>query len=222
MPDSKELIKEFKSVVSGSNSFLDSIIPPLLFLIINAILGFQPALWSYLAIGVFISLLRLLHKQKAIFALGGLGAALVAIGLRYFLNSSQAYFLPTVFNDGLIMLALLISTVIKRPAVAFTSALTRRWPLEWYWHEKVRPAYSDVTIIWVVYYGLKLVIQYMLFRQGNIYMLAIFNFFGGWPALILLLIVSYTYGQNRFRKLKGLSVQEFLQKNTTTLAKPAA
>lgn len=212
MPGSKELFEEFKSVFSGSNSLLDSIFPPLLFLIINAIFGFQPALWSSLAIGVIISLLRLLRKQKVIFALGGLGAALLAIGLRYFLNSSQAYFLPTIINDGLIMLTLLVSIVIKRPAVAFTSALTRRWPLEWYWHEKVRPAYSDVTIIWVAYYGLKLAIQYMLFRQGNVYRLAIFNFFGGWPALILLLIVSYLYGQNRLRKLKGPSVQEFLQK----------
>jgi len=212
MPDSKELFEEFRSVFSGSNSLLDSLLPPLLFLIINAVFGFQPALWASLGIGAIITGLRLLHRQKIAFALGGLGAALLAIGLRYLLNSSQAYFLPTLINDSLIMLALLVSTIINRPAVAFTSAFTRRWPLDWYWHAQVRPAYSEVTAIWVVYYALKIAIEFVLFRQGNVYRLAIFNFIGGWPALILLLIVSYLYGQKRLRNLKGPSIQEFIQK----------
>ena len=212
MPDSKELFEEFRSVFSGSNSLLDSLLPPLLFLIINAVFGFQPALWASLGIGAIITGLRLLRRQKIAFALGGLGAALLAIGLRYLLNSSQAYFLPTLINDSLIMLALLVSTIINRPAVAFTSAFTRRWPLDWYWHAQVRPAYSEVTAIWVVYYALKIAIEFVLFRQGNVYRLAIFNFIGGWPALILLLIVSYVYGQKRLRNLKGPSVQEFIQK----------
>jgi len=212
MPDSKELFEEFRSVFSGSNSLLDSLLPPLLFLIINAVFGFQPALWASLGIGAIITGLRLLRRQKIAFALGGLGAALLAIGLRYLLNSSQAYFLPTLINDSLIMLALLVSTIINRPAVAFTSAFTRRWPLDWYWHAQVRPAYSEVTAIWVVFYALKIAIEFVLFRQGNVYRLAIFNFIGGWPALILLLIVSYLYGQKRLRNLKGPSVQEFIQK----------
>lgn len=212
MPDSKELFEEFRSVFSGSNSLLDSLLPPLLFLIINAVFGFQPALWASLGIGAIITGLRLLRRQKIAFALGGLGAALLAIGLRYLLNSSQAYFLPTLINDSLIMLALLVSTIINRPAVAFTSAFTRRWPLDWYWHAQVRPAYSEVTAIWVVYYALKIAIEFVLFRQGNVYRLAIFNFIGGWPALILLLIVSYLYGQKRLRNLKGPSIQEFIQK----------
>jgi len=211
MPDSKELIEEFKSIFSGSNSLLDSFLPPLLFLVINALFGFQQALWASLGIGMVITALRLLRRQKIAFALGGLGAALFAIGLRYFLNSSKAFFLPALINDSLIMLALLVSIIVNRPAVAFTSALTRRWPLNWYWHERIRPAYTEVTYFWVVYYALKLLILYMVYRQGNLYRLAIINFISGWPALILLLIISYIYGQKRLQNLKGPSVQEFIQ-----------
>lgn len=211
MPDNKELIEEFKSVFSGSNSLLDSFLPPLLFLVINTLFGFQQAFWASLGIGIAIAILRLLRRQKIAFALGGLGAALFAIGLRYFLNSSKAYFLPTLINDSLIMLALFVSIIVNRPAVAFTSALTRRWPLNWYWHERIKPAYAEVTYFWVVYYALKLIILYMIYRQGNLYRLAIINFISGWPALILLLIISYIYGQKRLRNLKGPSVQEFIQ-----------
>jgi hypothetical protein len=211
MPDRKELVEEFRSVFSGGNSLLDSFLPPLLFLAINALFGFQQALWASLGIGMVITALRLLRKQKIAFALGGLGAALLAIVLRYFLNSSKAYFLPTLINDSLIMLALFVSIIINRPAVAFTSALTRRWPLNWYWHEQIKPAYTEVTYFWVAYYALKVLLLYIIYQQGNLYRLAIINFVVGWPALILLLIISYIYGQKRLQKLKGPSVQEFIQ-----------
>jgi len=69
MPDSKELFEEFKSVFSGSNSILDSLLPPLLFLIINAIFGFQIAFWASHGIGVVIKALRLLRQQKLSFML---------------------------------------------------------------------------------------------------------------------------------------------------------
>ncbi|MDP2965839.1 MAG: DUF3159 domain-containing protein [Pelolinea sp.] len=211
MPDSKELFEEFKSVFSGSNSLLDSLLPPLLFLIINTAFGFQPALWASLGIGAVITILRLLQRQKASYALGGLSAALLAIGLRYLLNSAQAFFLPAIINGGLTTLVLLISILVKRPAVAFTSALTRRWSLGWYWHPRVRPAYSEVTAIWVVYFALKLAVQVLLYRQGNVDGLALLNLIGGWPALILLLIISYLFGLKHLHDLKRPSVQEFLQ-----------
>ena len=164
VPDSKELFEEFISVFSGSSSLLDSLLPPLLFLIINAAFGFQPALWASLGIGAVIIILRLLRRQKAVFALGGLSAALLAIGLRYLLDSAQAFFLPAFINGSLTTLVLLISIIVKRPAVAFTSALTRRWPLRWYWYPRVRPTYGEVNAIWVVYSALKLAVQVVLYR----------------------------------------------------------
>jgi len=211
MPDSKELFEEFKSVFSGSSSLLDSLLPLLLFLIINAAFGFQPALWASLGIGAVITILRLLRRQKAIYALGGLGAALLAICLRYLLDSAQAFFLPAIINGSLTTLVLLTSILVKRPAVAFTSALTRRWPLRWYWHPRVRPAYGEVTAIWVVYSLLKLAVQVVIYRHGNVDGLVLFNLIGGWPALIPLLIISYLYGLKRLRELNDPSVQEFVE-----------
>lgn len=209
MPDSKELLEEFKSVFSGSHALLDSVLPPLLFLIINAIFGFQAAMISALVIGAGITGIRISRGQKIWYALGGIGAAGLAIGLRYLLDSTTAFFLPTLINGGLTTFVLLTSILVKRPAVAFTSALTRRWPLEWYWHPKVRPAYSEVTAIWVFFSGIKLAIQTNLYTRQELIRIAYFNFFSGWPALILLLVISYVFGLKRLSSLKGPSVDEF-------------
>jgi len=37
----------------------------------------------------------------------------------------------------------------------------------------------------------------------------LFNLISGWPATILLLVISYIYGQNRLEALRGPSVEEF-------------
>lgn len=209
MPDSKELLEELKSVFSGSNALLDSTLPPLLFLVINTLFGFQAAMGSSLAVAVVITISRIARKQRIWYALGGIGAAGLAIGLRYLFNTATAFFLPILINGGLTTLILLASILVRRPAVAFTSALTRRWPLEWYWHPKVRPAYAEVTAIWVIFSGIKLAIQSHLYTRQALIPLAYFNFFSGWPAMILLLVISYVYGLKRLSRLKGPSVDEF-------------
>ena len=209
MPDSKELLEEFKSVFSRSNALLDSALPPLLFLITNAIFGFQAAMISALVIGAGITGIHIARGQKIWYALGGIGAAGLAIGLRYLLNSTTAFFLPTLINGGLTTFVLFVSILVNRPAVAFTSALTRRWPQEWYWHPKVRPAYTEVTAIWVVFSGIKLAIQSHLYTRQQFIPLSYFNFFSGWPAMILLLVIGYVYGLKRLGGLNGPSVDEF-------------
>jgi len=84
MPDSRGLLEELQSVFSGSNTLLDSLLPPILFLIINTLLGFQAAMSALLAIGAGITVLRLARGHKFWYALGGIGAALLAIGLALF------------------------------------------------------------------------------------------------------------------------------------------
>jgi hypothetical protein len=207
----RELLEELKLVFSGRNSILDSILPPLLFVLVNALFGLMPALWSAFGSSLLFTLLRLIRRQPIGYALLGAGATALAGGLALLLKRADAFFLPSLVNGALTVLVLLLSLVFKRPAVAFTSSVTRRWPLEWYWQERVRPAYSEVTAIWAVYSVLKLALQYYFYRQGQTNALAVFNLVSGWPTLILLLVVSYLYGLKRLKQLGGPSVEEFKQ-----------
>ena len=205
----RELLEELKLVFSKRNSILDSVIPPLLFMLANALFGLTPALWAAFSGSLAFFLLRLFRREPLKFALVGAGATALAVGLVLLLKSAQAFFLPSLVNGALTVLVLLVSLIIKRPAVAFTSYLTRRWPLGWYWHERVRPAYSEVTAFWAVYSAVKLVFQYYFYRQAQTNALAVFNLVSGWPALIVLLVVSYLYGLKRLSQLGGPSVEEF-------------
>jgi len=54
----RELLNEFRLVL-GNGSLLDAILPPVIFLIINSIFGFQAAMWTALGLAVVIAGLRL-------------------------------------------------------------------------------------------------------------------------------------------------------------------
>jgi hypothetical protein len=206
----QELGEELKSVFAGRGvKLLDAALPVLIFLAINPRFGIPLALaLSAAASGLFF-LIRLWQKDNLYYALGGLGAVLIAGVFAYLSDSAVGFFLPGLVTSGLTVLLLIISAVIKRPLAALTSHLTRSWPLTWYWHPQVRPAYSEVTLFWAFGFGLRLGLEYWLYQQGAVGSLGLIRTVLGWPYTILLLILSYLYGLWRLSKLAGPSVEEF-------------
>lgn len=205
----QEVLDEFRSVVLGRHKILDAIVPPLVFVLANAIFGLQVASAAALGSALAFTAYRLIKRQPFGYALGGVGGVVLAILIATLSGRAEGYFLPTLITSSLTAAACLISVILRRPLVAFTSYLTRRWPLNWYWHPQVRPSYSEVTIAWALFFGLRAIAQYFFIRQGEIVATGIANVLLGWPALILLLILSYVYGLWRLRHLQGPSVQEF-------------
>jgi hypothetical protein len=205
---SRELLDELRTVV-GNVGLLDMILPPILFLLLNGLAGFNAAMIGALGTALLIAILRLRRKQSLIYALAGMASVGLAIALAYLLGRSEGYFLPDIVN-GMLMIALaLVSLVIRKPMVAWTSYLARRWPLDWYWHARIRPAYTEVTLAWIAFFVLRLFWQVTLFEGHNASQLALVNALTGWPATIVLLIVSYLYGIWRLATLHGPSVEEF-------------
>lgn len=209
MPEkARELLEEFRSV-TGKVGLLDTILPPVLFLLLNGLAGFEAAMIGALGLAIIIAIVRLRRKQSLSYALAGLGSVGLAIALAYFLGRSEGYFLPAIVNGALTVALALFSLIIRKPMVAWTSYLARRWPLDWYWHERVRPAYTEVTVVWALFFALRLFWQVTLFQNSEISQLALVNALMGWPAIILLLVFTYLYGTWRLAQLGGPSVKEF-------------
>ena len=204
-----ELLEEIRTVFTGRNSFFDAILPPIIFLLINGLVGFQAAMWSALILSAGIAILRIVRKQSLTYALAGVGSVAVAIGLARYLGKSEGFFLPGLISGSMTLLLTILGLVIRRPMVAWTSYIARRWPLDWYWHPQVRPAYSEVTFAWVIFFAARLLLQFALFENQDVNSLALTNFVTGWPATILLLIFSYLYGTWRLAQLSGPSVEEY-------------
>lgn len=209
MPDkARELLEEFRAV-TGKVGLLDTVLPPVLFLLLNGLAGFTAAMTGALGLSVLIALLRLRRGQSLVYALGGMGSVGLAVALALLLGRSEGFFLPGIVNGGLTVALALVSLLIRKPMVAWTSYLARRWPLDWYWHERVRPAYTEVTVVWLAFFAVRLLWQVTLYQNNNVDQLAFVNTLTGWPAIIALLVFSYLYGTWRLARLGGPSVEEF-------------
>ena len=209
MSKSEELLAELRTVVFTRNQWLDSFLPPIVFIILNSLTDLTIALVGAFIIALLIGIYRLIRRQPWIYALGGIGGVFLAGLIAWIVGGAQGYFLPGIVSGAVTTVLCLVSVLFKRPVVAWTSYITRRWPLDWYWHPKVLPAYSEVTIFWAIFFALRTFLQFELFQRQAASALGVVQLLTGWPALIILLVASYLYGMWRLRTLGGPSVEEF-------------
>jgi hypothetical protein len=211
MQKTRELFDEFKNVVLGKNNLVDVILPTLVFLVLDALGGFNAALWGSLVVAAGFTIFRVWKKQSPVYALVGLVLAAFATLTAFLAQTPQVAFLPGILTNALTVLAAVASNLAGRPLVAFTSHLTRGWALNWYWHPRVRPAYSEVTWLWALFFAAKLAVQMDVYLAGgSASRLAWINLWLGWPALVVLLVVSYVYGLWRLQRLQGPGLEEFV------------
>jgi hypothetical protein len=206
----KELQEELKLVLSGRGArLLDSFLPLLIFLLTNALFGVNVALGAALVVAGLVAIFRIIKKESLVYALSGFGGVLLAGVFVKLSGSESGFFLPDLISGAMTVVLCTVSVVINRPLVAWTSFVTRRWPLDWYWHPKVLPAYNEVTVIWAVAFSIRLALEFWLFQQKAVDALGIIKIILGWPFIVILLIASYLYGLWRLGRLEGPSIDEF-------------
>jgi predicted membrane protein len=206
-----EIIEEFRTIVLGRSNLFDTIVPPVIFVIANTVAGFDAAMVVALGVALVIAFLRWRRQESLIYALGGIVGVVMALGLSVLLNRAEGFFLPGIVISAITTIVAVISNLIGRPMVAWTSYIAHRWPWEWYLHQRVRPVYSEVTWFWAIFFGSRLLLQTSLFQNAEVDLLAWANLLLGWPATAVLLVVTYLYGSWRLQKLGGPSVEEFQQ-----------
>jgi hypothetical protein len=206
----KELRGEFRAVFSGRGTrLLDSFFPLLVFLITNPISGLNYAIWGSLVVAGLLAVYRIFQRESLVYSLGGLGGVLLATVFVKLSGSEAGFFLPGFISGAVTVVLCVVSVAINRPLVAWTSFVTRRWPLDWYWHPKVLPAYNEVTIMWAVAFSARLALEFWFFQRGALSALGVTRVFLGWPYTVILLIASYLYGLWRLGHLKGPGIDEF-------------
>lgn len=206
----QELFSELKFVLSGKgNQWLDSLFPIIVFLIVLPIAGDEISLIIGLGISSIFLILRLIKRDSLVYTLGGLGSVLLAWIFIRLSGTETGFVLPGLISGAITIVICVVSVMFNRPLVAWTSYIARRWPLEWYWHPKVLPAYNEVTIAWAVLFTIRLLLKYYFFQQGAVEVASWLEIGLGWPFTISLLVVSYLYGHWRLGSLNGPSTDEF-------------
>ena len=202
-----EILEELKAVLSGKT--VDALLPPLVFVLVNSILGLEAAAIAAVLFALLIGFLRLMRRQSLSYALGGLTMVILAAALAFLTRDATNYFIPAIVGSALLLFLTLASLLAGKPLAAWASHLTRGWPLDWFWRRDIKPAYVEVTWFWALILLARLTVQIILYQAGDAARLAWANILLGWPVTILILIATYIYGIWRLSRLGGPGVDEF-------------
>ena len=203
----EEILEELHSIFFKKT--FDAILPPLIYAVINSIFGLIPAVILAVTTAIFNSGRRIIKNENWKYSFAGLAGVIFASSLAYLSNNAGNYFIPAITSSALFLLAAVISLLIGKPLAAWASHLSRGWPLEWFWRKDIKPAYREVTIFWTFYFALRLSIQLNLFFNDSVLNLAWINIILSWPAITVVLVISYIYGIWRLNNLGGPGVEEF-------------
>ena len=190
----QDIREEIRSLFVGDRTLGDSFAPPLLFVAVNAVWSLGIAAGVAVATGAAVAFWRVRRGQQIIYAVAGI----VAVGFAAFLalrtGRAESYFLPGIVSALGYAGGTLLSILVKRPLSGWTSWAYRRWPLDWYWRDDVRPAYTHVSWYWFWYFLVRGVGSLWLFLIEQPEILAVWKSLTSWPTILPLLYLTYRVG----------------------------
>jgi hypothetical protein len=190
-----EIIDELNEVLIKRRNILEMISPSVIFLIVNLLLGFIYAILVSIVFSFFFIVYKFIKKKPIKNSLIGFIGVLISGFVTLISGRLEGFFLSGIVTNFFIIILSILSLILRKPIASWASHLSRGWPLDWYWHRKVRPAYNEVTLFWILLLIVKLSVQIFFFRADNPNLFGIINIVTGWPLTIFILIVSYVSGQ---------------------------
>lgn len=203
----QEILEELTSILKGNT--LDAILPPMIFVVLNNVLSLNLAIVGALVVAASFGVYRLMKKQKSLYALTGFLGVALAGGFALIANNATNYFLPGIISNVFFLVVMFISILVGRPLAALASHITRGWTLHWFWRKDIKPAYSEVTWMWLALFIMRTSLQIYLYMQDNVVQLVWVNLLLGLPFTIFVLVLSYVYGLWRLKQLNGPGIEEY-------------
>ena len=175
------------NALGGKRGLIDSGLPSLVFLIVFNISGkdVNAALYAAVALSIVLTLLRLLKRETIQHAFSGLiGVGICALISKRTGNAADFY-LPGLWINAGYGLLYAITNLIKWPILGVMLGPILGENLLWRKDPARLNAYIKAGWLWVAMFAARLIVQYPLYKSGNINILGTARLLMGYPLFIL-------------------------------------
>ena len=181
--------------LGGRRGVVDGGLPPLLFAVVNAVVGASStrpvALGSAIAAaattGSVIVILRLARREPLRQALGGLAGLAVAIAFALQSGEARGFFLPGIYVDAAYALVFLMTALVGRPVVGALYGLLSGRRTEWRRDARLRRVMVTATVGWALVFAVRAGVQAHFYLADRPALLAAGKLLLGWPLTIVAL-----------------------------------
>ena len=175
------------SALGGKRGLIDSGLPALVFLIVFNISGkdVNAALYAAVALSILLTLLRLIKRETIQHAFSGLiGVGICALISKRTGNAADFY-LPGLWINAAYGLLYAITNLVKWPILGVMLGPILGENLLWRKDPARLNAYIKAGWLWVAMFAARLIVQYPLYKSGNINLLGTARLLMGYPLFIL-------------------------------------
>lgn len=180
------------SAIGGVRGVIEAMLPGFVFLIAYTFTrDLVLSIILPLAVGVVFVVVRLIQRQPASPAIGGvLGIALSAV-LALLNNRPEDYYIPGFWTNGGYFIVLLVSVFVGWPIIGVAAGFLTGEGTAWRADRRRRRVYAALTLMWCSLFALRLVVQMPLYYAGAIEALGTARLVMGIPLYAPLLVVTW-------------------------------
>jgi len=175
------------NALGGKRGLIDSGLPALVFLIVFNISGkdVNAALYAAVSLSILLTLLRLIKRETIQHAFSGLiGVGICALISKRTGNAADFY-LPGLWINAAYGLLYAITNLVKWPILGVILGPILGENLLWRKDPARLNAYIKAGWLWVAMFAARLIVQYPLYKSGNINLLGTARLLMGYPLFIL-------------------------------------
>ena len=151
----------------SAQGIVDTLVGPLLFLILFKAAGLNAALIGAGAAALAVVAIRAVRGQRLTSAWYGVAGVALGAVIAKTTGSGSGYFIPKVASNALYGTAFLASVLIGKPLIGIVWAFFHRQPLAWGYRPEVRRVFSALTLMWAGAYFFRAVVYGVLIADDR-------------------------------------------------------
>lgn len=193
--------------MGGWSGTIVAAIPPVVFVIVNAVTGLRTAIGAAVAAGVLVAGYRMARRQPVQQALTGLFSVAIAAAIAARTGEARGFFLLGIAAAFGYAAVFAVSLLVRRPLVGVIWEYLDPSPLpvgqRWYRLRELRRAYDVATLAVLAMFLARAVVQLSLFQENRTGLLAATKLAMGLP-LYLAVVGVVIWVVRRARHRLGL------------------
>jgi hypothetical protein len=181
------------TTLGGWRGLIESAAPTLVFVLIFTFGGknLQPALVSAVAVGLVLTLARLIRRQTLQQVLSGLFGLVIAAWFSSRTGKAEDFFLPGIITNVAYAAAFLVSILFRFPLVGFIVGGLQGDLFGWRNNPAKLKLFRMLTWWWVGSYLFRVVVQYPLYLAKQVEILGTIKIVMGWPLYIAVTYATF-------------------------------
>jgi hypothetical protein len=179
--------------LGGISGLVQSSLPILAFVPLNAVWGLTAAIWGALGIAAAIFVWRVVKKDPVQPAISGFIGVGICAFIAYRTGDAKGYFLLGIYTSLVYGAVFVLSVLLRWPIIGVIWSLLNGKDRGWRANKTALRAYDVATLAWAVVFAARYFVQAHLYDTDQTGWLAFARIAMGWPLAALALLVTVLY-----------------------------